>query len=619
MAELKTKALSELLDYHFNIPSYQRGYRWDNQQVTDLLDDLLEYSDTKNGEYYCLQPIAVKKNDMLSSPNNIVYDVIDGQQRLTTIYLILTYLSDVRKILHENTADKMYSLDFEIRFGKRKDGNDEHYLNDKRFISDTNEYQNDINKFFIFNAYQTIDKWFKSQVRNEKLNILRILLGEKGDEQTNVVKVIWYDLSDSKESSTDVFARLNYGKIPLTDAELIKAILLECKKEDDSLAKEKAFRVSCEWDEMEKKLHEPNFWGFLSTSDSSNSRMTFILDKVAREIQSENHYGFSEEKAFFDYHVVNKYVEENGSNAVENLWNRIQNTFSVFENWYSDNELYHKIGYLTSLLAYTYRTKHKDLKKQSQTLIDSLYIQYKNFIKVYDFSKYLDDLIASKVRLSSDQDLEDLNYNDNKSELIKILLLFNVHTAMSDREQRYSFDRQKRDNITSLEHIHPQNLDVSKIKDTEDCYQGIIKPWIDGLSKKITVNDKVSKIFDFIDYDYYRDNIEQFKELVPEVDNHYLSLVEMKGDDIHLISNMALISKETNSALSNNFLDRKRQILRETSYYVPCCTWNVFNKTYSESPEDLIFWRKEDRIAYLNAIKAVYNLYVNPVIDQSNE
>lgn len=614
MAKLETKALSELLDYHFNIPSYQRGYRWDDQQVNDLLNDLLEYSNTKNGEYYCLQPIAVKKNEILSSHDNIVYDVIDGQQRLTTLYLILTYLTDVRKILHRSTHDKIYSLDFEIRF-KTDDGDtNEHYLNDKRFISDDIEYKSDINKFFIYKAYQTISNWFK-KAGDVESGILWTLLGVKGNEQSGVVKVIWYDLSDSKESSTDVFARLNYGKIPLTDAELIKAILLECKDEENLLAKEKAFRISCEWDEMEKKLHDPQFWGFLTTSDSTNSRMSFILDKVARDIQSERHYEFNEEKAFFDYHVVNRYVEEevDTSLAIEKLWKRIQQTFSVFENWYNDNELYHKIGYLTSTVAYTYRNNSKELNKQNKSQIDSYYKKYISSYKVSQFSEYLDSLIALTVKLPVDQNIEDLNYNDNTKELIKILLLFNVHTAMRMNDAKYCFDRQKKENITSLEHIHPQHLDVTKIKSTENCHLNVIKPWIEGLSGKIKNNEQISEIYDFVDYEYYCNNFERFINLIPFVDNHFLSLVEMKEEDIHLISNMALVSKNTNSALSNNFLDKKRQILRNTQDYVPCCTWNAFNKSYSDSPEDLIFWHKSDRDAYLDAIKNVYFQYVNPV------
>ena len=80
--------INKLINKKFYIPTYQRGYRWDEQQVKDLLNDLYEFkstANTSNGEFYCLQPIVVMKNGDR-------YDVIDGQQRLTTILIILKYL-----------------------------------------------------------------------------------------------------------------------------------------------------------------------------------------------------------------------------------------------------------------------------------------------------------------------------------------------------------------------------------------------------------------------------------------------------------------------------------------------------------------------------------------------
>ena len=143
--ELCTQPISWLLDKKFIIPTYQRGYRWDNQQITDLLDDLSEYADTKKGAYYCLQPVAVKQNKKESDK----YDVIDGQQRLTSIYLILTYLQSQRDNHHGENSKKMYSLEFENR--------DDGYLNKKEFIADTEKYKYNINDFYIFKAYKTIE------------------------------------------------------------------------------------------------------------------------------------------------------------------------------------------------------------------------------------------------------------------------------------------------------------------------------------------------------------------------------------------------------------------------------------------------------------------------------
>ena len=92
MNSIELKTLGELSQYSFYIPAYQRGYRWTEQEVNDLLNDINEFipreiSDTEEKTWYCLQPVVVKSR----SENE--YEVIDGQQRLTTIYLILHYLN----------------------------------------------------------------------------------------------------------------------------------------------------------------------------------------------------------------------------------------------------------------------------------------------------------------------------------------------------------------------------------------------------------------------------------------------------------------------------------------------------------------------------------------------
>ena len=90
---LVLKPFHELLEMHFIIPPYQRGYRWESRQVEELLDDLLDFVKSlktkrnRNNEghepYYCLQPITVVRH-----PENAdTYFVVDGQQRLTTCLL----------------------------------------------------------------------------------------------------------------------------------------------------------------------------------------------------------------------------------------------------------------------------------------------------------------------------------------------------------------------------------------------------------------------------------------------------------------------------------------------------------------------------------------------------
>lgn len=97
MSDLTIKYVNGISGYKFKIPSYQRGYKWRKAQVEQLLKDLYEHYQSNN-TFYCLQPLVVKKE-------NDYYKVIDGQQRLTTIYMILKYLG----------VSKPYELSYESR------------------------------------------------------------------------------------------------------------------------------------------------------------------------------------------------------------------------------------------------------------------------------------------------------------------------------------------------------------------------------------------------------------------------------------------------------------------------------------------------------------------------
>ena len=120
MAEnkIELKSVRELLGMKFFIPNYQRGYRWTEQQVLDLLNDIRDFSfiKRKDYEYYCLQPLVVRtmaeKDKMLNDLDldETWYEVIDGQQRLTTLYMILTALKPTIKAIRLPTA--LFELNF---------------------------------------------------------------------------------------------------------------------------------------------------------------------------------------------------------------------------------------------------------------------------------------------------------------------------------------------------------------------------------------------------------------------------------------------------------------------------------------------------------------------------
>jgi uncharacterized protein with ParB-like and HNH nuclease domain len=104
MSYLTEKTIGEILDNNFFIPSYQRGYRWTERQIEDLLEDINAFTpklidSSGNKTWYCLQPVVVKLCDEKTKNENKLignwYEVIDGQQRLTSIFLIIHYFNEI--------------------------------------------------------------------------------------------------------------------------------------------------------------------------------------------------------------------------------------------------------------------------------------------------------------------------------------------------------------------------------------------------------------------------------------------------------------------------------------------------------------------------------------------
>ena len=76
-------------DYVFNVPLYQRPYAWTTEQVDELLDDLTDAM-KRDSEPYFLGSVVLIKSD-----GDAKSEVVDGQQRLTTLTMLLCALRDL--------------------------------------------------------------------------------------------------------------------------------------------------------------------------------------------------------------------------------------------------------------------------------------------------------------------------------------------------------------------------------------------------------------------------------------------------------------------------------------------------------------------------------------------
>lgn len=657
-----------LLNYVFNIPEYQRGYRWEKKQVEDLLNDLKDFIDRRNAalikekEFYCLQPIVVYK----TSDNH--YEVIDGQQRLTTLYLILQAL---KSTIEENCDTQTI---YQIGYSKFKnDSKEKDYLNSNGFLNDDDKQYLTTDNFFIRQAYIEIREWFNNNKRC-RIPFAQMLMNNDSnftlqDEDKKDLRVIWYETTSGNKDSYDklqlekdsieIFNRLNYGKIKLTDTELIKALILQsdCYSGDKHASMEQwTSKVAADWDNMEKKLHDPFFWSMLNAmEDASNpSHIGFILSFVAKDIYEERaedeNFRNIKKDSHFDYVVIDRWLsrqDDNREELVKNLCDRVMDVFSLFESWYEDLEIYHRIGLLVLFLE---RSKDRDNKVNS--LIRELYSQ--RSLPKSAFIEFLREKIKSVVKITSkDKDkniintLKTINYLDNPDEIIKVLELVNVidHLRQPNDESRFPFHLFKKYNVTSLEHIHPQNIVDMSFK--EACSwlkrKGQELEGLEGLDEKNIVPDakkatyELKNVLVFLDEEVeekaereankkanqeaekkYEESSE-IKELIKVIDKVFDELAGMKETEMHSIRNMALVDKPTNSALQNYLLDTKRHILKERCEadissdkhtFVPITTKLAFNKSFSKSVKELKFWSMPDRDAYFTHIESIYNEFV---------
>ena len=383
----------------YRIPAYQRGYRWSPLQVTQLLDDVWDFVQESEGgqrqQFYCLQPLVVK-----ALPSG-AFEVVDGQQRLTTIYILLTYLKDIVAILGKTR--------FQITFQTRGEAN-EPFLKD---IDPTRAEEN-IDFFHICQAYRAVEAWFQNRDGMHKLKLLQHLLND--DEAGRNVKVIWFQLADS-DNPVDAFTRLNVGKIPLTNDELIRALFLRGTKDDVSEVLPLQLKIAHEWDQLEKTLQSDAFWYFLSNQGGkAQNRIGFLFDLVARA------EGLPPEAEKNDTYGIFYAFSRNWKAAAtpEQEWRKIEQTFMMLEEWFEDRVLYHIVGFLVSegmTIA-----EISELSKQSTKREFERKLRREVFTMVIG-GQPPKEMTEAAIRTPVEERLEGLEYRSHRAKIKSVLLL----------------------------------------------------------------------------------------------------------------------------------------------------------------------------------------------------
>lgn len=665
--DLQLLAIPQLMKKHFFIPDYQRGYRWEEKQVFQLLEDLWKYF--KEGVkkplgFYCLQPIVAKQctqetidkydlPDLSGIPpydtddeslqkgprNDVWYEIIDGQQRLTTIRVLLAFY----KAVNIFSTCKLYELRYATR-PEFKDVFDNIVINPaQRSISLNPGFTfHNIDVEYVKNCAELVIKWFTddTQVESNKFNQIGTFLSNFYNDITKDVnvEVIWYETTE-KTDARDVFERLNNLKVPLSSSELIRAIFLsdnaqyDCEltdiqkglkperqqeiREEDK--KRKQSSINAKWDEIEHFFRNEKLWGFITNKDASEYRNSIeLLFDLMSEKYAKNNVAAAKDRlyTFLWFDSQKKDLWE--------LWGDVVKYYDTVRFWYEDWDYFHKIGYLIheehdtvliSLLKFANSDKHKRSEFNNE------------------LDKQIRETIGTRKRFS------ELSYDDTQNDykvLKSLLLLYNVEfTRLQRKGDRFQFDQykeiEKKDSWT-LEHIHAQNsecLDANKRSE-----------WIDWVA--YTIAARKSILNPSPDVVKLIQDLEEEHRLLQEDAKRqkYETIVDLFKRDLdlwsggkaytvmHQLSNLALLSGSINSGIGKGSFSIKQQYINKCiadGSYIPICTKRVFLKHYYSKDTDpdavqaedkmlnqqLYTWDDTDRRCYFDSIKAVLSTYFN--------
>ena len=598
--KLRLKPINDLLKEKFFIPSYQRGYRWTPRQVTALLDDIFEFHRERDGQkkeaFYCLQPVVVMRR-----PDGD-WELIDGQQRLTTVFLILTYL---RKQM-EAVDKTRYTLHYETRKGSGA------FLENFDSTQIQKHLNDNIDYYHICKAYLAIEKWFSAKTNDYKLTITQCITAD--DELGRNVKVIWYELPD-EETPVDVFIRLNIGKIPLTNAELIKALFLRSPNTSTDEQKIKRLHIAQEWDSIEKAFQSDDLWYFMHKGEVSYpTRIQYLFELITHSSPQAD--DLNKDDPMFIFLAYNRMFTQSGAKP-DSEWLKVKQKFMICEEWHADRVLYHLIGYLVingvSLL---------DIMKESTSCNSKSDFKgrLKNIVLKVLFEKYFNDFnTEDDLRDHIITVLSELSYESDKEEIRSALLLFNIATLLQNTTSkiRFPFDSYKKERW-DIEHIRSVKSDKpNRVDRQKEWLENVIEYWTgrherEEQKKRLlqhpdqeTSGDKENelcsaaiklldaKTFDSTIFDQlYESILECFEEKdSSETDNS--------------LANLALLDYRTNRSYKNAvFPIKRRRIigLDKSGTFIPLCTTNVFLKYYSHKIDKMMFWSDADRTDYFNAI-----------------
>lgn len=681
---VKLKEVGKLLTgyEHFYIPSYQRGYRWRRKQVEDLLADLYSFikrpkvnaGDNMNspfGDFYCLQPLIVKpipvgdpRRDkalpagIASDPKHHLWELVDGQQRLTTIYLLLkTFLKKQSREILDDYEMEYYSIYYESR---------PNFLEDL----DNEEAEQNIDLLHARKVCEVASMWTSKAQSGKGIELSKLYeggSGEKGlkiidalvnllmaDTDKDVVKFIWYQLdTDANTDTVREFIRINNGKIPLLDSELVKALFLQRRFDHLGKITDVSTQRAMEWENIENRLNASDFWGFISPDgNNTEDRMGYLLEIIYRaNLKKSNtlddHTVLKIEKGDIFRYFYNAFEGKKNvvlQAALDERWSQIVDTFHAMEDWYESPLRFNYIGFLiqagtdASVIYTAFCDAVDDTLKNNGGNVISFDEWLKEQIRLKLFNV---EVVLVDVEKPNDSPIEEYlappkkpriltQYGGNGSRTIRnIFRMLNIELLTSQFREiaeepdkkdihdsgvfRFPFDLYK-ENGWDIEHIDSQT--ENPLKSNEDQVRWIVGAILDT-NDKLSDEDRKKLGDNVLQVEDNRDAKPSWEFLTGKLNDDLLdelnkgswrtavSLIQeeagVEKHNEHFIGNLTLLDSETNRSYKNAlFCTKRKEIIKAmgSGRYILPATQYAFMKFFDSdtiSATSRIKWSNDDK------------------------
>lgn len=604
------KSIEELKDLTFLIDIYQRGYKWDLSQVYSLLTDINNF-ELEFESFYCLQPLVVKKR------NDKKYELIDGQQRATTLHLIL-------QAYHE----PIYQLKYTTR-GTDDDGTNKFVENinqsplpnfsDIKDFEEFSKFENKITKhwkesvvidkptdntidnFYFYKNYVFIVHWLNQLSYKRKVDFKEKLLKH--------TKVIWY--KEAGDDATGKFINFNEGKIELEQAELIKALFVLDIAQTPNVVKRQyeENQFADDWNAIGHQMSDEKFWQFLTNNKNDEN----LANKINLLFQLHNGFGKPEDR-FYNYRKFEYSFKDAKTQAEEKPnWSKIMQLYNSLEEWFFDRTSYHLIG---AIIHLTNSTSGVILEKSKEATSKT---EFRN--KLRQLLK--EELEKKNKKQEKIYDLETIKYGDK--ELFKMLLLYNIAlTEIDETESFFPFHRFYNTKMWNIEHILAKNDDGLK---TEEEFKNFHKDTTDLLTEvdnELSEDNKsiLNELLNVLKNSIEAKNLSEGGKKVIEINEKLEEFFSIND-----FNNLCLLDQSTNIKIGKKPFRRKREIVlgldkdikKKPDTYIPIGTQYVFSKkTTSSENFQMNYWSIKDREAYQNFVQNTIDKFLTPEKNASN-